>query len=258
MSYILDALKRSEQERGRPPRESGNDRAPVAEPADTSASRRGWLVPALIVVLSLNAALLGWYLFPGKQQEPASTASTPSATLKPLAPAPARQSTPAQQAATPKPAADASTPQPAEPERTTAATEPDNIKEEPASQEAPAEQTVATAEQPEPAETEATENATRQEPQEPPTKTPTPTQPAVATDTAPPLESMPGDIQVTAHQLQVNVHVFAEDPAARFVLINLKRFREGDRLPNGARLAAITPDGMILELNGYRFLMTIR
>lgn len=47
--------------------------------------------------------------------------------------------------------------------------------------------------------------------------------------------------------LTLNAHVYAPDPADRFVLINLSRFGEGDQVRPGLRVAAIYPGGVVLD-----------
>ncbi len=39
------------------------------------------------------------------------------------------------------------------------------------------------------------------------------------------------------------------------MLINMKRLREGDSLPEGIKVESITPDGVILSHNGSKFLL---
>jgi general secretion pathway protein B len=56
-------------------------------------------------------------------------------------------------------------------------------------------------------------------------------------------------------QLRLDLHVFAERPQDRFVMINMHRLREGDTLPEGVHVDSITPDGAMLSYNGARFLL---
>ena len=51
----------------------------------------------------------------------------------------------------------------------------------------------------------------------------------------------------------MDVHVYDSNPQRRFVLVNLQKFREGDRLPNGAIIEKILPDGIQLSYQGIRF-----
>ena len=57
-------------------------------------------------------------------------------------------------------------------------------------------------------------------------------------------------------QLRLDLHVYAAQPSQRFVMINMRKLREGDSTPEGARVEAITPDGAVLSYNGARFLLT--
>jgi general secretion pathway protein B len=56
-------------------------------------------------------------------------------------------------------------------------------------------------------------------------------------------------------ELRLDLHAYAPKPADRFVLINMKRLHEGDSLPEGVKVEAITPDGVILSHKGSRFLL---
>jgi general secretion pathway protein B len=58
--------------------------------------------------------------------------------------------------------------------------------------------------------------------------------------------------------LDVNVHVYSKIPEERFVFLNMKIYREGDRLLEGPRLEQITQDGVILSLGGERFRVPAR
>jgi general secretion pathway protein B len=60
-------------------------------------------------------------------------------------------------------------------------------------------------------------------------------------------------VQQLAAGLSLDVHVYAEQPAQRFVLINMNRYREGDRLKEGAVLERITPQGVVLSYQGEQF-----
>jgi general secretion pathway protein B len=65
------------------------------------------------------------------------------------------------------------------------------------------------------------------------------------------------DAAQTTHlpTLHLDLHVFAASPEQRFVMINTRKLREGDSLPEGVRVESITPDGAVLSLNGTRFLL---
>lgn len=55
--------------------------------------------------------------------------------------------------------------------------------------------------------------------------------------------------------LRLDVHVYANNPSERFVLVNLQKYREGETLREGPLLEAITPEGIVLSFRGQRFRM---
>jgi general secretion pathway protein B len=56
-------------------------------------------------------------------------------------------------------------------------------------------------------------------------------------------------------QLRLDLHVFAARAQDRFVMINMHKLREGDTLPEGVHVDSITPEGAVLSYNGSRFLL---
>jgi len=56
-------------------------------------------------------------------------------------------------------------------------------------------------------------------------------------------------------ELRLDLHVYDPDPARRFVLINMHRLHEGDSLPEGVRVDRITEEGAELDYQGTRFLL---
>ena len=56
-------------------------------------------------------------------------------------------------------------------------------------------------------------------------------------------------------QLRLDLHVYAARPQDRFVMINMHKLREGEALPEGVRLESVTPEGAVLSYNGSRFLL---
>lgn len=60
-------------------------------------------------------------------------------------------------------------------------------------------------------------------------------------------------VQQLAAGLSLDVHVYAQQPEQRFVLINMRRYREGERLEAGAVLERITPEGVVLSYQGEQF-----
>ncbi|MEO8062686.1 MAG: general secretion pathway protein GspB [Pseudomonadota bacterium] len=54
-------------------------------------------------------------------------------------------------------------------------------------------------------------------------------------------------------EVRLDLHVYAVDPAQRFVFINMRKLREGETLPEGVRVEKITPTGAQLSYRGTRF-----
>ena len=52
---------------------------------------------------------------------------------------------------------------------------------------------------------------------------------------------------------RVDIHVYSDEPQRRFILVNLEKYREGERLASGLVLEEILPDGMVMSYQGERF-----
>lgn len=55
--------------------------------------------------------------------------------------------------------------------------------------------------------------------------------------------------------LHLSMHVYDPEPGARFVLIDGKRYRQGDSVAQGVVVDAIRSDGAVLSYRGRRFLL---
>ena len=55
--------------------------------------------------------------------------------------------------------------------------------------------------------------------------------------------------------LHLDVHVYSVTDGERFVFVNMKKYREGERLREGPLIESITPQGIILRHNGRRFIL---
>jgi len=62
-----------------------------------------------------------------------------------------------------------------------------------------------------------------------------------------------GSLQIA--DLHLDIHVYSEVPADRFVFINMTKYREQSLLEEGARVLEITAEGVILEHEGITFLL---
>jgi general secretion pathway protein B len=56
-------------------------------------------------------------------------------------------------------------------------------------------------------------------------------------------------------ELHLDVHVYATNSAERFVYINMRKYHEGATLEEGPKLERIRRDGVILDYQGLRFLL---
>jgi general secretion pathway protein B len=56
-------------------------------------------------------------------------------------------------------------------------------------------------------------------------------------------------------ELHLDVHVYATNPQDRFVYINMRKYREGNRLQEGPTVERIRRDGVVLDYQGLRFLL---
>ncbi len=82
--------------------------------------------------------------------------------------------------------------------------------------------------------------------------------PADPTDEVTALRDLPPETRSAIPALEVNVHTYAQSREERMVLINMKRYREGDRLAEGPTIQSITPTGVVLVHEKLRFHLPIR
>jgi general secretion pathway protein B len=231
MSYILEALKKAEHDReiGQVPRIDSEH-----EPAAAGLSSR-WAT-LVVLVLLINAGLLLVLFWPD-----GSTGVMEPVALEPLPASPA-----ADNSTTVSGVADGAGLQP---ERTDPATLPSSPSGTPS---------VA------PAESEIMRPVVNV-PAAPSPRVAVPPSQSVTASVAPPpqqTENLPVWPQVPESVFQklkgglrLDVHVYSDDPGDRFVLVNLQKYREGERLQEGPLLDAITADGIVLSLQGQRFLV---
>jgi len=79
------------------------------------------------------------------------------------------------------------------------------------------------------------------------------TQPALAEPRVMPMSELPLSIQRELPTMSISAHAYSSQPKDRLVSINDQLLREGASLAPGLRLEEITPDGMIFSYKGYRF-----
>lgn len=242
MSFLLEALRKSENQKRRGDVPTIHSQP---EPAGVTRSARPlrWLLVAVPAVLILAwAAWRGWGPAPelaGPGAQGTQSASTEAAAPVPDAAEPV--SAPAQRPAEVR--------LPLSAERT-----PVEHYEEPPGQSEP---TVAG-------------ETMEQEVTAPVTRVPE-SQPAPAPDEPPPAQpreyqapmpgpinywEVPGSVRDQLTELRISVMVFAERPEDRFILMNGRRWVEGDEPQPGLRLEEIRRDGAVFTFSRYRFLVS--
>jgi general secretion pathway protein B len=86
------------------------------------------------------------------------------------------------------------------------------------------------------------------------------TQPVFEARASEPQESLPTASDLAAAgtnlpEMHLDIHVYSRNPADRFVFVNMRKYTEGQSLSEGPSLERITPEGAILSHRGSRFLL---
>lgn len=235
MSYILEALKKSDQQRQR----GATPTLPTAQVSVAAPKQPLLVYYGLLAAVLLGAGIaIGW-LRPWQAEQPAPAAE----------PGAARSAIPALQQAAPTPL-----PEPSEMARKTA-------QELPAPHSATAGQPAPKVDAmqpdiPAPAST-GMHSAAAPAPAPMPEKHAGPAG-AVQEQGAIPMAELPRTIQQEIPAMTIQLHAYSGNPAERLVSINSRMLREGGYLTPDLRLEQITPDGMIFSYKGYRFQRGIR
>ncbi len=69
---------------------------------------------------------------------------------------------------------------------------------------------------------------------------------------------MPPAYRAEFPSITIDVHVYNDSPQRRFVLINGRRYREGDALSEGPRIAQIVPEGIVFDWRNEQVLYSSR
>jgi general secretion pathway protein B len=272
MSFILDALRRSEHERQRQAGPALAE-APVAPPRVRS---NPWATAA-IALLVVNLAAIGVLLLmrsngdqaaaPAPSATPATQPGQASAPTRLPLPQPIQQPAPT---ATPPAAAPSALPGGALP---AAGRTPPMLRPAEPAPPMPGRNPLQAevVEESPPLDEEAIARAAAPPPG-PPAVVRAPTrggtvvyQPLTELDpvTSRPSSSAPSNLptaeELTARgglpELKLELHVYSNKPAERFVFVNGSRYREGDTTREGTQVEEITRDGVVMNLRGNRFLL---
>jgi general secretion pathway protein B len=243
MSFILDALRKSENARQR------NGGPALAEvPFARRREGRPWWVWAIAALLGINLVVLLVVLLrspePATVTEgapaPAAAAQLPAATPPPPA-AVTVAAPPVQIAAAPAPAAVDSTAEPAMPARSLADEAASTGSPPPTDPSAPA----------------LAANVPNRAPIVRPLNSGAPgtTSQAGGEENLPTLNELTGDRAVSMPPMHLDIHVYSTNPAERFVFINMRKYTEGATLTEGPVLEKIRTDGVVLNQRGFRFVL---
>jgi general secretion pathway protein B len=237
MSFILDALKKSEVERQHQAIPGLMDSRPLPPRAKFPL----WAV-ALIALLVVNMVVLAVVFLRGSAPiAPTQVAPVQAPPLPESAAPPAVGSTHAQSPPAPARNADHFSPMDTAP--------PVYAPEIPAAQERP------TAQAPRPARAGSSADgvATRHDARLPdPVLT---AQSAAADEVLPTINEINVAGQPALADLHLDVHVYATNPSERFVYINMRKYKEGATLAEGPVLESIRRDGVVLNYQGLRFVL---
>ena len=233
MSYILDALRKSDQQRRR-----GAAPTLLAGQAMAEAPKQpAFLAYGLPAAVLVGAGIVIGWLRPW-QPEQAAPGRAELVAAKPLA------STPRQPASAPSEMA----PQPRPEQRLQNATPP--------AQAAPA--LVSTKPQLPARAKPETDGTPREAAGAVPRKTAkqpvgTAAADAARVQTVVSMADLPLSVQQELPAMTISVHVYSGDPGKRLVGINNRMLREDEHVVPGLKLEQITPDGMIFGYKGYSF-----
>lgn len=216
MSYILDALKKSEQERG-------HGTAPGIQTTHSSSlnyysNKSHWWPYALVFVIAINLAALFYFVLL-KDDAADNKVNTAQVATTAAKPAPATVS---KSPVSPAPASQVQTTPPLR----MASVDPAPLQVEPAQQ---SEVTVPAA--------SPDENSKSAQP---------------GFDTVD-RDELPYDVQQHIPIMEFSAHVYSTNPIQRSIVINGRFMEEGDNLGSDLVLNEITPQGAVFDFQGYRF-----
>jgi len=262
MSYILDALKKSEQQRQRSKGSSIN--APTIAPY--SDNTNSLLLYALIATVLLGLTLILSLLHPWRHESPSQIAATDTP----------RVSTPPQEnVLQPQPIQPIPSPTPTQSnkplEKRTVVTKQSNAKS--------VRQDIAKVQPNKPLEVAqspiiSNPSAKAETPQQstpstpPPIETQPPAEVANAVENHPSeiaahnklleMSELPANIQQEIPDMSVAGYVLSENPKERSVGINGHLLQEGDYIKQGIRLEHIAPEGLIFSYKNYHFRQSLQ
>ena len=234
MSFILDALKKSETDRQR----QGGPALFEVKVAAPRSALPPWAL-AIGVLFAANLAVVAWLLL--RHGTAPADAPPPAAAGASAAPRVQAAAAPAPLLAAPAPAAapttaPASTAPAAAPAAAPAVTASDHAAPAAAAEPAANPDDYAPAAEPPASGTAHVQRGT-----------------AAGVPLYQQLAATPGN---RIPQLRLDLLAYADKAEDRWVLVNMHKLHEGDSIPEGAQVERITPDGAVLSWHGQQFLLT--
>ena len=265
MSILLDALKKSEEQRqlGATPTIS----SPTPEGPGPALSEMEWLPLAMMALSVVLMTWIGWQqyrepdwgILPDTVREPARIATQPETSeptgARPGAPAEAVEDAPRTLVeAPPEPRTTITVDMPAEDDRQD---QLDRLNRSFSDYRAETQAPAGEAGTPPPAEADQPmilpELPADARPEVAASGDPEPAEP----DEPQPISfwELPQGVRDSMPELQITVLVYAEDPEDRFLLVSGRRATEGEELEGGVTLEEIRREGAVFTYRKYRFLM---
>ena len=240
MSYILDALKKSEAER------SNRDHREFAHrvPFESAPRKKREIWPYLLVVALLaNALVVVYVMFPEAGPGEAAVVSGEPAVVERQDPV--------------EPETRDNTPEPIAPEETEAS-ETSRTTEESETAEAPETTEPSASSAPAIAADRPSQTAGETSPNGSPDaavqqgKTASPEPPTETSEEVSDIREMPRSVQRRVPEMTFNAHLHSSNPSSRSVMINNRMLREGDRVGE-LKIQEITPAGVVFRLDEHVF-----
>lgn len=237
MSYILDALRKSQQARhpGAAPVRGAVHNISLNLPVS------GWWLALGVVLLTgmVVAGLIFWRSTVGHLPDPPAG----PAPFEPVALAPAAAPVPAPAPIPPAVVEKSVPPQEAPVKKTVSVSD--------LAEQAKVSVAITPANKPKPARPEK-KSVAKSAPATAKTAALAPAVPLVM-DNTPLLQQMPRELQRSLPPLSVTIHVYSHEESQRILFINNREYRKGSEIEGGVRVEDIVPDGAVLSYRGERF-----
>lgn len=69
----------------------------------------------------------------------------------------------------------------------------------------------------------------------------------------PSFNELPGELRQRIPAIKVNVHAYSEAPEEQFIIVDMIKYRSGERIAEGLMLEQVTPQGVVLRFEGTAF-----